>query len=134
VVLIAAALLVRWIRRRAVVASVEARKISAEELYQLMAGGPRPTILDVRGALARDISGAIPGARFIELDTLGAMAPELGSGVVVVYCNCPNEVSALKAASILEKQGIDGVRVLVGGYDGWKDWVMRKDPSDFSFN
>ncbi len=116
-------------------ASVEASRISPEELYQLMAGERQPTVLDVRRALARDSSDVIPGALCVELDKLRAMAPRLGSGPVVVYCDCPDEAGALKAASILEKIGVADVRVLVGGYDGWAGMLTRQRsrPSETHF-
>jgi rhodanese-related sulfurtransferase len=38
---------------------------------------------------------------------------------LVVYCNCPNEVSAARVAKILIAQGYRRVRPLLGGLDAW---------------
>jgi rhodanese-related sulfurtransferase len=38
---------------------------------------------------------------------------------IVVYCNCPNEVSAARAAATLVAQGLLRARPLAGGLDAW---------------
>ncbi|HJW12321.1 MAG TPA: rhodanese-like domain-containing protein, partial [Albitalea sp.] len=38
---------------------------------------------------------------------------------IVLYCNCPNEVSAARAARMLAEQGLVRVRPLAGGLDAW---------------
>ena len=38
---------------------------------------------------------------------------------VVVYCACPNEVTAVKVAMQLRERGIRRVRPLLGGIDAW---------------
>jgi rhodanese-related sulfurtransferase len=40
---------------------------------------------------------------------------------IVVYCACPNEASAKRAAQILLARGFAEVRPLIGGLDGWVD-------------
>jgi rhodanese-related sulfurtransferase len=39
----------------------------------------------------------------------------------VIYCSCPNEVSAAKAAKSLMMLGYRRVRPLLGGLDAWAD-------------
>lgn len=38
---------------------------------------------------------------------------------LVIYCSCPNEVSAAKAAKLLMALGYHRVRPLLGGLDAW---------------
>ncbi|HUH55436.1 MAG TPA: rhodanese-like domain-containing protein, partial [Rhodanobacter sp.] len=38
---------------------------------------------------------------------------------LVIYCSCPNEVSAAKAAKLLMALGYRRVRPLLGGLDAW---------------
>ncbi|HYA18822.1 MAG TPA: hypothetical protein VEF06_15215 [Bryobacteraceae bacterium] len=40
---------------------------------------------------------------------------------IVLFCTCPNEVTAAKAALVLRKYGITRVRPLVGGADAWAE-------------
>jgi membrane protein DedA with SNARE-associated domain/rhodanese-related sulfurtransferase len=117
----------RWLQRRAARLGRSADLIGPEALHDMMAAGPGPTILDMRGALARQAAGMVPGALAAELADLPRLAAQLRPGEVVVYCNCPNEVTALKAAALLRKLGVPGVRVLVGGYDGWQAMQAERE-------
>ena len=38
---------------------------------------------------------------------------------LVVFCDCPNDESAIAAARLLSKAGLPRVRVLAGGIDAW---------------
>jgi rhodanese-related sulfurtransferase len=44
----------------------------------------------------------------------------------VLFCSCPNEASAARAALILKKHGITRVRPLVGGAEAWLALVDAK--------
>jgi len=62
----------------------------------------------------------IPGALAFDplaLDTLLADVPR--ERELVLYCNCPNEVSAARAAKVLIAQGYRRVRPLLGGLEAW---------------
>ena len=39
---------------------------------------------------------------------------------LVVYCDCPNEVSAARVAKQLQRAGFTNVRPLVGGLTAWE--------------
>jgi rhodanese-related sulfurtransferase len=76
-------------------------------------------IVDVRSKAARE-EGRIPGA----IMTFGdVMAPELTAhpkdGLIIVYCACPNDASAVLAARKLLERGYRNVRPLAGGVDAW---------------
>jgi len=38
----------------------------------------------------------------------------------VLFCACPNEVTAAKAALLLRSHGITRIRPLAEGYEGWR--------------
>ena len=39
---------------------------------------------------------------------------------VILYCACPNEVTAAKMALLLKRNGIKRVRPLTGGVEAWR--------------
>jgi rhodanese-related sulfurtransferase len=39
---------------------------------------------------------------------------------IIVYCSCPNEVSAARVALLLQRKGFVNVRPLLGGLDAWQ--------------
>jgi len=62
----------------------------------------------------------IPDAIAIDLDVIEACRDELPRDrKIVVYCGCPNEASAAKAARLLLNRGYPWVRPLTGGLEAW---------------
>jgi membrane protein DedA with SNARE-associated domain/rhodanese-related sulfurtransferase len=110
----------RWWRRR-VARAPDVSRISADELRALIAAGERPLVVDVRGQATQQIDPRrIPDAIAISLDTIEASRDELPRDrKIVVYCGCPNEASAAKAARLLLDRGYPWVRPLVGGLEAW---------------
>ncbi|MDF3980738.1 DedA family protein/thiosulfate sulfurtransferase GlpE [Luteibacter sp. PPL201] len=112
----------RFVRRALLIASLRRSRISVDELSRLLARDPGALIVDVRSATSRrDDPFVIPGARlfdFASADTDLATLPRHTS--VVIYCSCPNEVSAAKVAERLTKLGFGHVRPLTGGIDAWR--------------
>jgi rhodanese-related sulfurtransferase len=39
---------------------------------------------------------------------------------IVLFCACPNEVTAARLALLLRSKGITRIRPLAGGYEGWR--------------
>lgn len=108
-----------WHRWRLARFVASARITPGELAIRLEARNP-PGVVDVGSKLAQAHRPAIPGAVRLDLDEIAR------SGVpfdlereVVVYCACPNEVSAKRAAQILLARGFRNVRPLVGGIDAW---------------
>jgi rhodanese-related sulfurtransferase len=86
-----------------------------------------PVIFDVRAPIAREATGMVPGAIAIGLQEIAARGRELPRDAhVVVYCNCPNDVSALKAAGLLARLG-NHVEVLRGGHDAWAALTVEQE-------
>jgi rhodanese-related sulfurtransferase len=87
----------------------------------MMDASEKPIVLDVRSRVHREIDGRrIPGAVPVDLDALEATLEGIPRDRdVVVYCACPNEVTAVKVAMQLRERGIRRVRPLLGGIDAW---------------
>lgn len=115
--LIAAFVAWKWLRRRHFLQQLRMARVSVDELHRLMEGDTPPLVLDVRSPDQRAASGWIPGAVF-------AFAPgDVDIPVreeVIVYCDCPNEVSAAVLARELQRKGFRRVRPLAGGFEAWK--------------
>ena len=110
---------VKWWQRHRFNRQLRMTRLSAPALAALIDGGERPMIVDVRSKAARD-DGRIPGA-IVVLDN--ARAPELEGhprdALIVVYCSCPNDASAVIGARKLLERGYRNVRPLAGGFDAW---------------
>ena len=82
-----------------------------------------PLVIDVRGNASIQIDPRrIPGALPLSLKDIQhrRMANVFdGARDVVLYCDCPNDVSAALAAGALAAQGVLRARPLAGGLDAW---------------
>jgi rhodanese-related sulfurtransferase len=109
-----------WDRSRFIKALRTAR-IEAGELSGMIGRGEEPIVLDVRSRTHRELDRRrIPGARGVDLDDLERTLAEVPRDrEVVVYCACPNEVTAVKVAMALRDRGFHRVRPLAGGIDAW---------------
>lgn len=109
--------------RRLSLSRLKARlpQVQPTELAQMMDNGASLVLLDVRPAGAGlPLSKGITGATSVELTRLEKDWPMdwHADTVVVTYCSCPNDASAVKAARALHQRGCMA-RVLHGGLEGW---------------
>ncbi len=115
----------RWWRRHTLLRSLEHARIAVDELVPLLEGDEslRPTVLDIRAPGYRDLQPyTIPGAVFADerqLAQILASVPRDRS--VVIYCACPDEVSAAWLAGRMRESGYRDVRPLRGGLDAWRE-------------
>ncbi len=111
----------RWWRRRSFLRDVNMPRISADELRALMRDGHEPIVVDVRTPQSAQVDGRrIPGALNIQLHEMADKAGALSRDrEIVLYCDCPNEASAARAARVLMQKGFQRVRPLAGGVDAW---------------
>jgi len=111
----------KWWQRERLLRELRSTRITVPELERLIGSSTPPAIIDVRSEASRERDGAIPGALAWSLHADDAAgAPELPHDVdVVVYCACPNEVSAARVARQLQRAGFKRVRPLHGGIDAW---------------
>ncbi|MEW9624349.1 VTT domain-containing protein [Rhodanobacter geophilus] len=119
--LFVAYVLARWWRRERLLRSLRMARIEVEELARAIAAGRAPVVIDVRSAVARQLDDRIiPDALLTDVEGIAqavvAIPPDRE---LVVYCNCPNEVSAAHAARVLMARGYRRVRPLRGGLDAW---------------
>ncbi|MDB5861410.1 MAG: sulfurtransferase, partial [Ramlibacter sp.] len=108
-------------RRREFRRSADIPRIGVADLRAMMEGGHAPVIIDVRARASLQVDPRqIPGAINVEFARVEAFARELPRGrEVVLYCNCPNEASAARAAMLLAQGGARRARPLAGGLDAW---------------
>ena len=111
----------RWRQRRLAQRVDDIVHIQVEALREALAAGSGPTVIDVRSDEARALDArAIPGAIGIGLKQLPKHLPGFADGrELVVFCDCPDDASAIAAARVLMGAGLPRVRVLAGGLDAW---------------
>ncbi|GGY26830.1 membrane protein [Rhodanobacter panaciterrae] len=131
----------KWWQRRRLLIALRMARITVDELNQSIEEGQNPVVVDVRSQAARLLdTRIIPGALLADLDgvaqALQAIPPDRE---LVIYCSCPNEVSAAKAAKLLMTIGYRNVRPLLGGLDAWDaaGYMVERlagDPADDSLH
>lgn len=100
-------------------------RLAPEELLRWQAEGRTPLVVDVRAG-AEDMLPRIPGAIVVDLAApLANLPPAEPLGDIVVYCACPNEVSAARLAARLRAAGYRNIWALRGGYDAWERLAAR---------
>nr|WP_277186442.1 DedA family protein/thiosulfate sulfurtransferase GlpE [Caballeronia sp. BR00000012568055] len=121
-VLLAIYVAYRWWRRRALMATLEKARISVDQLYSLMNDEPLPVIFDIRSPEKRMLDPfAIPGSMFADERDLAKIIESYDkSRKVIIYCSCPNEVSAAWMAKTMRNAGFRDVLPLTGGLDAWR--------------
>ena len=121
VIILATMIIYRWLRRRWMLSDRYAPRIAVHELRELIRRGEAPIVIDVRSSVAMlQDARRVPGAMIATLAQLPTTALELPRDrEVVLYCNCPNEVSALRGVRILADLGHHRARALHGGLDAW---------------
>jgi membrane protein DedA with SNARE-associated domain/rhodanese-related sulfurtransferase len=121
VLAIAALAAVRLWQRRRFLRELDIPRIGVDELHSLMEQGLDPLVIDVRSEASTQVDARrIPGAVSVHLRDIHARGADLAPDrEIVLYCNCPNEVSAAHAAGVLVKRGLLRARPLAGGLDAW---------------
>lgn len=115
-------LVVRILRRRAILKQLAASRLDPTELKQQLDAGEAVFIVDLRHPLELLAEPfTLPGALHFAPDALTSRHGEIPRDRdVVLFCTCPSEATAAKTAMSLHKLGIERVRPLRGGYDEWK--------------
>lgn len=120
-VLLVAFIASKWWDRQRFIKSLRMARISVDELNTMLNSGAAPVILDTRAKHLVD-DGWIPGAQFVTLEDVDQLVLEIDEDApVVLYCSCPNEVTAAKVAKKLINRGYRNIRPLSGGIDAWRD-------------
>jgi len=111
----------KFFQRRRFLRQLRIARIDVGTLGSMLASDEPPIVYDLRDRLSLEREGArVPGARVMRIDEVEARHAEIPRDRdIVLYCACPNEVSAARVALLLRKRGIERVRPLEGGYDAW---------------
>ncbi|WP_321964143.1 DedA family protein/thiosulfate sulfurtransferase GlpE [Paraburkholderia sp. J7] len=113
----------RWQRRRQLIKKLASARITVDDLYRAMGAKPPPVVFDIRSEEKRKLDPyIIPGALFADerkLDEIVGKYPN--DQKLVIYCSCPNEISAAWMAKKLVEAGFTDVVPLLGGLDAWRD-------------
>ncbi len=111
----------KWWERYRFLKRLRMARVSVDELYRLMDSGAQPLVVDVRTQSARMLEPRrIRGALHVPLHAVEQHVKELPRDRdIILYCTCPNEVSAAEAAKVLLNSGFTRVRPLHGGLEAW---------------
>jgi len=122
--------LYRYGRRIMLAKALEKARISVVELHALLANNPRPVVFDIRSTERRTLDPfVIPGAVLTDEQKLPQIVEDHGiNRMLVIYCSCPNEVSAAWMAKRLRLAGVKLALPLTGGIDAWRRAGFDVDP------
>jgi membrane protein DedA with SNARE-associated domain/rhodanese-related sulfurtransferase len=118
----------RVIKQRRFLVQVRKLRLDPAELKAMLDQAanddlPQPYIVDLRHPLDYlPDPRVLPGAVRIGPAELAAHADRIPRDRdVILYCTCPSEETSAKVALQLHRLGINRVRPLRGGFDGWKE-------------
>ncbi len=112
----------KFLHRQWLLRELRMARISPDELKRLMDDGQAVVVVDLRGALDHEADPhTIPGALRMTAEELEHRHHEIPRDQdVILFCACPNEVTAARMAMMLRKRGITKVRPLAGGIAEWR--------------
>jgi len=118
----------KYFQRQRLLSELRMARITVDELYQRQEAGEDLIILDLRSQLELEQDPAlIRGALHMSLDEVPLRHQEIPRDRdIILYCDCPNEVSSARVALQLHRKGILRVRPLLGGIEAWRN---RKYPT-----
>ncbi|HWJ96309.1 MAG TPA: VTT domain-containing protein [Telluria sp.] len=118
--LLALFIMYKFIERRRFLRQLGVPRIEMGELKALIDGGHDPVIIDARGVTARQLEEAIPGALLYNAAEPNRLMAALDKDRhIVVYCSCPNDVTAAQVAKQFLANGFQRARPLKGGLHAW---------------
>lgn len=115
--------LLKYIERRRNLGAAEMPRVTPAELMALLEAGHDPLVVDARGMTARQLQQGIPGAIVLGDDRDRLLATLDRDRHIVVYCNCPNDITAAQLAQEFLRRGFRRARPLQGGLDAWNTHV-----------
>src|ERR1019366_2077010 len=126
----------KFYNRRRFLRRLRIDRITPEELKGKIDAGEDVIIVDLRHALDFEAQPeTIPGALHMDaadLEEAYEIIPR--DREIVLFCACPNEVTAARLALLLRSKGITRIRPLAEGYEGWRSrgfpMVLAKDGPD----
>ncbi|MBY4947328.1 DedA family protein/thiosulfate sulfurtransferase GlpE [Cupriavidus respiraculi] len=108
-----------WLRVRLLRRTRRIPRMTVTELEARRMADRLPVVLDVRSH-GDDALDRIPGALVVDPDSpLEVLAGQPETADIVIYCSCPNEVSAAILAERLKRAGYGNTWALAGGFEEW---------------
>jgi len=117
--LLALFVLYKYVERKRFQQAVQMQRITVDELKQLLLDGHEPILVDARSATAQSLEPAVPGALLVNGDLSSVLRSLPKDRHIIVYCSCPNDVTAAHVAKQMFAQGYEYARPLHGGLDAW---------------
>jgi membrane protein DedA with SNARE-associated domain/rhodanese-related sulfurtransferase len=117
--LLALFVLLKYLERKRNLGAAKLPRISVDELKALLEAGHDPLIVDARSLTARQLEDGIPGSLVYGDAPARLMATLDRERHIVVYCSCPNDVTAAQVAKQFLSKGFHRARPLHGGLDAW---------------
>ena len=113
----------KYFQRHRLLRELRMARITVDELHQKLEAGENLIILDLRSQAALDEDPSlIHGALHLNMDEVENHLKEVPHDRdIILYCSCPNEVSAARVALLLQRKGFSRVRPLLGGIDAWRE-------------
>lgn len=123
-------LFVKWLQRYRLIRQFKTDRVTVNDLLELIQERSGHIIFDARPADQRTRNGFIPNSIPISDINLSEIANLYSDyDEIIVYCSCPNELTAAKYAKKLRMTGLKRIRPLLGGLDEW-----AKSGGSISFN
>lgn len=112
----------KFYKRQRFLQKLRIARITPEELKGKIDAGEDVIIVDLRHSLDFDAHPeTIPGALHMDAADLEEASEAIPRDrEIVLFCACPNEVTAARLALLLRSKGITQIRPLAGGYEGWR--------------
>lgn len=117
--LLALFVLFKYVERRRFQRAMRTERISVDQLKGLVADGHEPVLIDARSATAQQMDPPVPGALLLNGDPLKIVNALPRDRHIVVYCSCPNDVTAATVAKQLQQHGYTLAKPLHGGLEAW---------------
>jgi rhodanese-related sulfurtransferase len=112
---------VKFWQRKRLLSELRMARITVADLRRMLDAGQNVVILDLRSDEEFAAHAGIEGAIHLTMDDVKAGRYEIPHNrEVVVYCSCPNEVTAARVSLLLRRNGFINVRPLLGGIDAWR--------------
>jgi membrane protein DedA with SNARE-associated domain/rhodanese-related sulfurtransferase len=113
----------KYLQRRRLLNELRMARITVDELHQRQEAGESLLILDLRSHFELEQDPAmIRGALHVTMDELRLRQQDIPRDRdVILYCDCPNEISSARMALQLHQHGIVRVRPLLGGIAAWRE-------------
>lgn len=117
--------LLKYLERKRNLGAAKLPRISIDELKALLEAGHDPLIVDARSMTARQLEQGIPGAQVYGDARERLLATLDRDRHIVVYCSCPNDVTAAQVAKEFLANGFHRARPLHGGLDAWNTYCAQ---------